>query len=188
MDQLMFSSEDAPANHSAWPVSEKEWPILVATSPSSFLALLTTYAPASFFTRTSPVSYRRGQMTRTVRRREMTREEVENYLEDFSEEEIQELDTRMLYKQTILTPSSVDLKNSGTAWRGQFLTLNILAYRNGGSASSLSRILETCALPTRFSLTPTACLGILRRAERRGKVLLERLRLALESVATTLKN
>ncbi len=184
----MFSLQELPASPSASPASEKDWLTRAVTWPSSFLAFLTASAPAGWSGRTSPASYRVGQMRRTVRRTEMSREEVETFLEEMTEEEILDLDTRTLCKQTILTPSSVLLQNSGTGWRGQFLTLNTSAFRNGGSASSLSRILEMCVLPTRFSLTPTACRGILRRAEKRGKVLLERLRLALESVATTPKN
>jgi hypothetical protein len=43
--------------------------------------------------------------------------------------------------------------------------------------------LETSAVPQRFYLSATACRGILRRAEKRGKVLPEPLRRALEAVA-----
>jgi hypothetical protein len=42
---------------------------------------------------------------------------------------------------------------------------------NAAAASSLSAILETGDLPPRFYLSPKACEGILRRAERRGKAL-----------------
>ena len=70
------------------------------------------------------------------------------------------------------------------------LTLNIaehtdiqwLSLKDEG-VSSLSDILETGDLPQRFYLTPTACRGILRRAEKRGKKLPEALRQALIGVA-----
>ena len=47
------------------------------------------------------------------------------------------------------------------------------------NASLLSQILEVCP-PLRYSLSAKACAGILRRAESRGKVLPETLRIALE--------
>lgn len=114
----------------------------------------------------------------------MSREEVETFLEDWTEEEISEdLDTRTLFKQTILTPSPVDFRNSGTVSPGQSWTLNTSEFRNGASASSLSRILERLPLPRRFFLTAIACAGILRRAARRGKTLPARLERALAAVA-----
>ena len=52
----------------------------------------------------------------------------------------------------------------------------------GGSLCSLSEVLETGPLPERFFLSAKACSGILRRAEKRGKKLPERLRKALLAV------
>jgi hypothetical protein len=46
----------------------------------------------------------------------------------------------------------------------------------------LSDTLETGDLPQRFFLSATACQGILRRAEKRGKVLPPMLEKALKSV------
>ena len=48
------------------------------------------------------------------------------------------------------------------------------------SLSSLSAVLETGNLPQRFFLSPKACAGILRRAEKRGKALPPALKAALE--------
>ena len=48
--------------------------------------------------------------------------------------------------------------------------------------STLSSVLES-ETSARFYLSPTACRGILRRAEKRGKELPPSLKLALESVA-----
>jgi len=54
-----------------------------------------------------------------------------------------------------------------------------------GGVCSLSDVLEeTGNVPGRYFLSPTACAGILRRAAKRGKVLPEALRLALEAAAT----
>lgn len=48
---------------------------------------------------------------------------------------------------------------------------------------SLSQVLER-SVDERYSLSPRACAGILRRSERRGKQLPEQLRVALQAVAT----
>lgn len=53
--------------------------------------------------------------------------------------------------------------------------------RRGESASTLSQILQLDA-PEKYSLSPKACAGILRRAEKRGKVLPDMLRDALMEV------
>jgi hypothetical protein len=45
--------------------------------------------------------------------------------------------------------------------------------------ASLSEVLETGPLPEKYSLSPRACSGILRRAERRGKELPPMLKAAL---------
>jgi hypothetical protein len=66
----------------------------------------------------------------------------------------------------------------------EFLTLNILEYPSDGVASSLSDILEAGEVPQRYYLSATACRGILRRAEKRGKELPEALRSALLAVAS----
>ena len=76
------------------------------------------------------------------------------------------------------SPSLPPLFNSGMASPGLFLTLNTGTSRNGASACSLSAILEASPDPE-YLLSPKACSGILRRAERRGKELPEALRQAL---------
>jgi len=65
--------------------------------------------------------------------------------------------------------------------RGEFWTLNGSEWPKGGGACSLSQILET-SVPAKFYLSRRACKGILRRAEKRGKVLPQELRDALEAV------
>src|SRR3990167_4178021 len=63
-------------------------------------------------------------------------------------------------------------------WQGQkdssngaYWMRNSWESRKGAVASSLSEILETGSIAPRYYLTPTACRGILRRAEKRGKEL-----------------
>jgi len=65
----------------------------------------------------------------------------------------------------------------------EFLTLSTSEWPNAAAVCSLSDTLETGDLPQRFFLSATACAGILRRAEKRGKVLPPALEQALQSVA-----
>lgn len=62
---------------------------------------------------------------------------------------------------------------------GEYTTLNTGMSRSGASASFLSGILEAAPLP-KYYLSRTACLGILRRAKKRGKELPPVLKQSLE--------
>ena len=84
----------------------------------------------------------------------------------------------------ILPPYFEGWMNSGMGGRTECLTLSTSEWPNDAAACSLSDILETGNVPQRFFLSATACQGILRRADKRGKELPEALRLALEQVAT----
>jgi hypothetical protein len=84
-----------------------------------------------------------------------------------------------------LVPSSGRWKTSGMVSRTECLTLSTSEWPSAVVVCSLSDTLETGDLPQRFSLSATACQGILRRADRRGKKLPERLQQALEAVAAT---
>lgn len=75
-------------------------------------------------------------------------------------------------------------------WRGSLSTLNTSGLHSGGAGCSslpclvsLSSVLETGPIPPRFFLSETACAGILRRAEKRGKELPTQLLHALQAVA-----
>ena len=82
-----------------------------------------------------------------------------------------------------LVPYSGAWSNSGMASPTESLTLNTLEWPSAAVVCSLSDTLETGAVPQRFFLSATACRGILRRAEKRGKSLPEQLKRALEEVA-----
>jgi len=84
-------------------------------------------------------------------------------------------------------------QNSGMGSPTEFLTLNSVEhmstlepFRNAGGVCSLSDILETGDVPQRYFLTPKACAGILRRAEKRGKKLPPTLHQALLVIAKDL--
>ena len=88
------------------------------------------------------------------------------------------------YQFLDLTPGHGDLLGEPyweirSPLRGEHLTLNTGESPRGVVESSLSQILED-SVPKKYYLTQTACLGILRRALRRGKELPFRLKLALE--------
>ena len=82
-----------------------------------------------------------------------------------------------------LEPSSEGWSSSGMGSPTEFLTLNILEWPSDAAVSSLSDTLETGDLPPRFFLSATACKGILRRAEARGRELPPLLLAALETAA-----
>ena len=65
------------------------------------------------------------------------------------------------------------------AWLGRSGRLNTSACPKGGVESSLSQILQA-SVPSKYYLSRTACRGILRRAEERGKPLPPQLELALK--------
>ena len=93
------------------------------------------------------------------------------------------LEPNLLYqKQNGKTPEwLLDPEDSSS---GQFWTRNGSEFRNGAVASSLSEILETGEVDRRYFLSARACKGILRRAEKRGKMLPPSLRAALLAVAS----
>jgi len=88
-----------------------------------------------------------------------------------------------LGEEKILEPSLEGWGNSGMGSPTEFLTLSSSEFHNGAVACSLSDVLETGDVPRRYFLSATACRGILRRAEKRGKALPAQLRAALEAVA-----
>ncbi len=83
----------------------------------------------------------------------------------------------------ILVASSGRWRNSGMGSLTECLTLSILEWHSAADVCSLSDVLETGEVPQRFFLSATACQGILRRAEKRGKKLPPQLAQALHSVA-----
>ncbi len=79
------------------------------------------------------------------------------------------------------TPEFSQVKTD--SWSGQFWMRNTAEFHSGAVASSLSEILETGEVDRRYFLSPTACRGIIRRAEKRGKELPQALAKALQAVA-----
>lgn len=97
-------------------------------------------------------------------------------------------------EEKILEPSSEVWQNAGMGSPTGFLTLNI--YEHNGfpeqshkceGVSSLSDILETGDVQQKYYLTENACLGILRRAGRKGKKLPKNLLFALQEAIKEFK-
>ena len=86
-------------------------------------------------------------------------------------------------KDGILEPSLGRWQNSGMGGPTESLTLNSSECHKDAAVSSLLDVLETGEVPPRFFLSPKACAGILRRAEKRGKMLPKLLELSLRRVA-----
>ena len=169
MQLSMFSSEEPPVSLIVSQDSEQDWTIRVVTSCLPMWHLLGNIVTAGWSGRTSPASFR------------ATRDETLEAFWDCS------LDgTSSALPQDGETAEQYRATRGLTASHGESLTLNILEYHSGAVASSLSDILETGDVPQRFFLSATACRGILRRAEKRGKTLPPALQSALEAVAQTL--
>lgn len=75
------------------------------------------------------------------------------------------------------------LSAQGGSSNGQLWMRNITDWHKDANVCSLSEILETGPIAHRYFLSPTACKGILRRADKRGKELPIALHQALQQVA-----
>jgi len=89
-------------------------------------------------------------------------------------------------KDLISLSSSIRWTNSGTVWRGAFSIASSSESPSVAAECSLSDILVPHAHP-KYSLSPRAAAGILRRAERRGKDLPASLKAALQELAGMMK-
>ncbi len=74
---------------------------------------------------------------------------------------------------------------SGDLSSGVCLMHNTLESPNGGGASTLSSILETGPIDSRYFLSARAASGFLRRARERGRMIPEELRIAFMRITGT---
>ena len=86
-------------------------------------------------------------------------------------------------KDGTLEPSSGRWLTSGMGSPTECWTLNTSEWPSDADVCLLSDTVETGDVPQRYFLSPKACAGILRRAERRQKTLPQPLLQALRSVA-----
>ena len=85
-------------------------------------------------------------------------------------------------EETLRKSSAFSWSSAGMGFLGACSTLSISESPNSAVACSLSEVLES-HVPQRFFLSPKAAAGILRRAEKRGRALPQRLREALDALA-----
>lgn len=76
-----------------------------------------------------------------------------------------------LPKETTFGASCPRWMTSGMVWHGEYWTRNSSEWPRDAAVCSLSDVLETRNLPPKYFLSPKACAGIIRRAEKRGKSL-----------------
>lgn len=164
--QLTFFAEEPPVSPSPSLDSAKDWQTRVATSCSPLLTLLQGIAPAGWYGRTSPESFQ---------------VETDETLRSFWASSRANASPRR--KAAGATADSCPASPMPTALPGAALTLSLPVWHSAASVCSLSRILETGDVPPRFFLSAKACNGILRRAEKRGRVLPPHLLAALKAVA-----
>ncbi len=170
---------DHPAKTSASPASASGWMATAATWRSLPLALLTAFAPAGWFSRTSPAYC---LLTPEAQRRKVRFEAIANDPTPLNGEDLGQV--MWTLKKTVTSPpSSPSFSNAGILDATGLLTLNMPEFHSGAAVSSLSSILETGDLPRRFFLSPKACAGIIRRAAKRDKKLPEQLERALREAA-----
>lgn len=160
------SSEGLPANPSPSPASEVDWMTTVATSRLSIQSWLTLLLRDGSSGKTS-LEFSPPPAVMTSRPSSPPSREFLSILP--------QKDGRI--------PASLSALPADTPSPGELLTLNTSEFPSAGGVCSLSDILETGELPQRYFLSATACRGILRRAEKRGKELPALLRLALIQVA-----
>lgn len=163
-DESDSSTEGSPARTSAWPVAVLAWlESGPASTPSSFGSLMAS-TPSGWWSRTSPAcSLPTSTPTRTAAP-EWDAEPLSLWSSGTSP------DTGRPSPPTAGATAASALVPDEPS-RGACLTLDTSESPNDGAACSLSRVLETGPHLRRYSLSPKACAGILRRANRRGRAL-----------------
>lgn len=161
--RLMSLLGARPVSLSVSPDCERDWQIRVATWPSSFSDWWTSIGRVGSSGKTSPAFVPHG----AAQRRRVI----------WSKDE-----SGSLRKRVISDASWTAWQNSGIVAPTEALTLNISVWPNAASVCSLSHILEIGGHLRRYCLSATACLGILRRAAKRGKSLPTMLHRALQQV------
>jgi C-5 cytosine-specific DNA methylase len=176
MGQSTFLLPALPAKTLALPDAERVWLERAATCRSGLLNLFMHFGPQGCCSRTSLASL---APFRTLRRIKVHRQTIYEKASDGSLKT-----TTKLTKEVISDSFWPRFQTSGIQTSvGQCWTLSTSAWRNGASVCSLSQVLESGPIPSQYYLTPKACQGILRRAEKRGKELPEALARALRAVA-----
>jgi len=169
MEQLTFLSAEPPANPSQSQENASDWMTRAATLRSNMFAWLNELMLSGWSSRTSPVFYQAPPETTLP----------------LSSAPLPGMNTDLPPPDgaTLALPNA---SPADGASRGVYLTLNISEWPKDAAVCSLSDIVETGELPQRYYLSPKACAGILRRAEKRHRQLPHLLQAALERAALTI--
>jgi hypothetical protein len=177
MSQLTFFAEEPLVSPSVSPDSGRDWMTSVATSCSPLAPLLQSIGPAGWYGRTSPACSAPA-MDETLRA-----------FWDSSRDKWSKS-----HQADGKTAGSSPESTAPTALHIGCWTLSTSEWNHILAPSlkdegvcSLSDILETGDVPQRYFLSAKACLGILRRAAKRGKELPQLLHRALQQVAEASK-
>lgn len=177
MSQLTFFAEEPLASHSASPDCERDWMISVATSCSPLVPLLQSIGPAGWYGRTSPAS---SPATADETLRAFWASSRERRSKSPPADGRTAASLPESRKPTVPAIGCWTLSTS--EWNH-----TLVPSHSGAGVCSLSDILETGDVPQRYFLSAKACLGILRRAAKRGKELPLMLHRALQQVAEASK-
>lgn len=195
--QLNLFAAAIPVRTIAWLESVLDWLGKGAAFGGNFIDLLQSLVRAGWSSKTFPAYVRLSPRLNARRSR---------YKPKISIRKKKLKDGRVVFrvsgkwtKQATLKPYSHRWPSSATGGLTGALMLNTTDWHSDGSVSSLSDILETPQdwlerhpgqtlddyqeYLRKFYLSPKACSGILRRAEKRGRELPEQLRQALAQVA-----
>lgn len=188
LNQLTLFAEDSPAKTSQWLDDALDWLADDPACSGSCVALLKNFARAGLSSKTCPAFCRPADVTSAVPLAESCgftpgsgNGKPKSLASALSALPLRECLEAIAGATS--PPSWEGWQTSGMGGRSVSLTLNTSDWPSDGSACSLSQVLETEPVPPKFFLSPTACRGILRRAEKRGKKLPEALAVVLESVA-----
>ena len=169
MEQLTFWPGEHHAKVSALQGTEKVLTTSAVSSCCTLRDLHMKFGRSGFSGKTSPAAYHRqeGKISRR------------SFLACLA-------GTCLSPKKDGATAAPSRMRTDATVLLGEHLTLNmsefndtLAPYPSEEGVCGLSEILEDGAVPSKYYLSGRACLGILRRAERRGKKLPDVLRAAL---------
>jgi len=184
----MFSQEEVHVRTGALPDSVLAWLVSGPDCSSTSYASLMSALPVGFCSRTS-LAFCQPAPVRDASHHNRTQTTTPRPGSDPTTEDVTSLSSS---ESSVASPptspptvgatggsaAAPSAASPGVCW-----TLDISESPNGAVACSLSDVLQTGAVPQRFYLSAKAAQGILRRAEKRERVLPSALLLALRAVA-----
>ena len=180
---LDSSAEDGPAKETAWLDGVLEWLTAVADSGGKSCGFLPISVPLSFLEKTS-LEFCPSAVAPPAQESELSTFCTENEAAGIADalDAMPEAEFLRLTRAEIGGRCWATWQSWGMGSHTGFSTLSGSDWPKDAAVCLLSDILVTGNVPLKYFLSPTACLGILRRAEKRGKTLPEHLKRALMEV------